>query len=254
MSLVLVERTSPHVTQLTLNRPERRNALTIELMSELISAFDATTADETQRVLVLRGAGPAFCAGMDLNQTQDASRARESAGMVAKTLLAISQTRLITIAAVQGAAIAGGAGIMSACDLVIAAEGTKFGYPEARRGLVAGLVMTFLRRQLRERDIRELLFTAELIDAGRAREIGLVNRVVAADQIEAETHKLTSQILQGAPNALMNAKRLLEQLWSTSVKEDIERALADHMQARESDEAKDGVAAFLEKRPPKWAV
>ncbi len=254
MSLVLVERTSPHVTHVTLNRPERRNALSIELMSELISALEVATADETQRVLVLRGAGPAFCAGMDLNQTQDASRAHESAGMVAKTLLAISQTRLITIAAVQGAAIAGGAGIMSACDLVIAAEGTKIGYPEARRGLVAGLVMTFLRRQLRERDIRELLFTAELIDAGRAREIGLVNRVVAADQIEAETHKFTSQILQGAPNALMNAKRLLEQLWSTSVKEDIERALAHHMQARESDEAKDGVAAFLEKRPPKWAA
>ncbi len=254
MSLVLVERTAPNVTHVTLNRPDRRNALAIELMSELISAFDTAAADETQRVLVLRGAGPAFCAGMDLNQTQDASRAHESAGMVAKTLLAISQTRLVTIAAVHGAAIAGGAGIMSACDFVIAGEGTKIGYPEAKRGLVAGLVMTFLRRQLRERDIRELLFTGELIDAARAREIGLINRVVAVDQIEAETRNLTSQILQGAPNALLNAKRLLEQLWSTSVKEDIERALAHHMQARESDEAKEGVAAFLEKRPPKWAV
>lgn len=254
MSLVLVERATPHVTHVTLNRPERRNALTIELMTELIRAFDAATADETQRVLVLRGAGPAFCAGMDLNETRDASHAHESAESVAKTLLAISQTRLITIAAVHGAAVAGGAGIMSACDFVIAGEGTKIGYPEARRGLVAGLVMTFLRRQLRERDIRELLFTGELIDAARAREIGLVNRVVAVDQIDSETQKLTSQILQGAPNALMNAKRLLEQLWSASVKEDIERALTHHMQARESDEAKEGVAAFLEKRPPSWAA
>jgi methylglutaconyl-CoA hydratase len=253
MSLVLVERLTPHVTHVTLNRPERRNALTIELMAQLVGAFDAASADETQRVVVLRGAGPAFCAGMDLNETQDASRAHESAGMVAKSLLAISQTRLITIAAVHGGAVAGGAGIMSACDFVVAAEGTKIGYPEARRGLVAAAVMTFLRRQLGERHIRELLFTGELIDAARAREIGLVNRVVGADQLEAETEKLALQILQGAPNALTNAKRLLEQLWSTPVKEDIERALAHHMQARESDEAKEGVAAFLEKRPPKWA-
>jgi methylglutaconyl-CoA hydratase len=254
MSLVLVERPSPAITVVTLNRPERRNALTIELMTQLVGAIDTATTDETQRVLILRGAGPAFCAGMDLNETQDPARAHESAGMVAKTLLAVSQTRLMTIAQVHGAAVAGGAGIMSACDFVVAAEGTKFGYPEARRGLIAAQVMTFLRRQLRERDIRELLFTAELIDAARAKEIGLVTRVVAADQLEAETQKLTSQILQGAPGALMHAKRLLEQLWSTSVKQDIETAIAHHMQARESDEAKEGVAAFLEKRQPRWAT
>jgi methylglutaconyl-CoA hydratase len=253
MSLVLVEHPSRGVTALTLNRPERRNALTIELMTQLVGAIDAATADESQRVLILRGAGPAFCAGMDLNETQDPTRAHESSGMVAKTLLAVSQTRLMTIAQVHGAAVAGGAGIMSACDFVVAAEGTKFGYPEVRRGLIAAQVMTFLRRQLRERDIRELLFTAELIDAARAKEIGLVTRVVAADQLEAETQKLTSHILQGAPGALMHSKRLLEQLWSTSVKQDIETAIGHHMQARESDEAKEGVAAFLEKRKPRWA-
>jgi methylglutaconyl-CoA hydratase len=113
--------------------------------------------------------------------------------------------------------------------------------------------MTFLRRQVRERDIRELLFTAELIEAARAKEIGLVNRVVPASELEAETQKIIAAVLQGAPGALMNAKRLMEQLWSTSVKEDIETALSHHMQARESAEAKEGVAAFLEKRPPSWA-
>ncbi|CAN5453035.1 crotonase/enoyl-CoA hydratase family protein [soil metagenome] len=253
MSLVLVEHPSPVVTLVTLNRPERRNALTIELMTQLVDAINTATTDESQRVLILRGAGPVFCAGMDLNETQDLTRAHDSSEMVARTLLAISQTRLITVAQVHGAAVAGGAGIMSACDFVVAAEGTKFGYPEARRGLVAAQVMTFLRRQLRERDVRELLFTAELIDAARAKEIGLVSRVVAADQLEIEAQKLTSQILQGAPGALMHAKRLLEQLWSTSVKEDIETAIGLHMQARESDEAKEGVAAFLEKRKPNWA-
>ncbi len=253
MSVVLVEKQS-EITTVTLNRPERRNALTIELMTELTAAIDAAIADESQRVLILRGAGPAFCAGLDMNETRDASRAHESAGLVAKTLLAVSQTRLITIAAVHGAAVAGGAGIMTACDFVVAAEGTKIGYPEAKRGLVAGLVMTFLRRQVRERDIRELLFTAEIIDAQRAREIGLINRVVPADAVESETQKIVAAVLQNAPGALANAKLLMEQLWSTSVKEDIETALAHHMQARESEEAREGVTAFLEKRPPNWAA
>ena len=142
---------------------------------------------------------------------------------------------------------------MSACDFVVAAERTKFGYPEVRRGLVAGLVMTFLRRQLRERDVRELLLASELITAERAKEIGLVTRVVPPNELDAEVDKIISSVLQGAPNALANSKRLLEELWSTSVPEDIDRALQHHMQARGSDEAKEGVAAFLEKRPPRWA-
>ena len=253
MPVVLVERQSAHTAIVTLNRPERRNALTIELMTDLVAAVDQASNDDTQRVLILRGAGRAFCAGMDLNETADASKAHESGGMVAKTLLALSQTRLITIAAVHGAAVAGGAGIMSVCDFVVAAEGTKFGYPEARRGLVAANVMTFLRRQLRERDVRELLFASELIDAARAREIGLVNRVVPAAELDQEVSKIVASVLQGAPGALTNAKRLLEQLWSTSVEQDIETALSHHMQARESAEAKEGVAAFLEKRAPRWA-
>jgi methylglutaconyl-CoA hydratase len=173
--------------------------------------------------------------------------------MVAKTLLTISQTRLVTIAQVHGAAIAGGAGLMSACDLVVAAEGTKIGYPEVKRGLVAGFVMTFLRRQLHERDIRELLLTGELITAERAREIGLVNLVVAAGELENETQKLVDAVLQNAPGALASSKQLLEQLWSSSVKEDLDRALSHHMEARESAEAKEGIAAFLEKRAPHWS-
>ncbi|MDQ6913316.1 MAG: enoyl-CoA hydratase-related protein [Verrucomicrobiota bacterium] len=252
MPVVLVEKQSAHTTVVTLNRPERRNALTIELMIDLTAAVDAASADETQRILILRGAGQAFCAGLDLEEVNQPEKAHESAGSIAKMLLAISQTRLITIAAVHGAAIAGGAGIMSACDFAIAARRTKFGYPEAKRGLVAGLVMTFLRRQLRERDIRELLLTSELISAERALEIGLINRVVEPDELDAEVQKMVASILQNAPGALANSKRLLEELWSTSVKEDIERSLAHHMQARESDERKEGVAAFLEKRAPNW--
>ena len=253
MSVLLVEKQSAHTTVLTLNRPERRNSLTIELMTELTNAIEAANRDETQRILVLRGAGASFCTGLDLKEVSEAEKAHESAGLVAKTLVALSQTRLVTIAAVHGAAIAGGAGIMSACDFVIAAAGTKFGYPEARRGLVAANVMTFLRRQLRERDIRELLLTGELIETDRALEMGLINQAVPLDELEATVQRLGAAVLQNAPGALAHSKRLLEQLWTRSVKEDIELALGHHMQARESAEAREGVAAFLEKRPPAWA-
>src|SRR6476646_5685650 len=231
MPNVLVEEKNSRVTIVTLNRPERRNALTIELLTELTAALESASADPQKRILILRGAGKAFCAGLDLQETTVVEKGHQSAEMVAKTLLAISQTRLITIAQIHGAAVAGGAGLMSACDFVIAAERTKIGYPETRRGLVAGLVMTFLRRQLRERDIRELLFTGDLISAERAREIGLVNRVVPPNE------------LQNAPVALANTKRLIEELWSSAVKQDVESALRHHMEARESAEAKEGIAA-----------
>lgn len=253
MPVVLVEKQTPQITLITLNRPERRNALTIELMTELTEAIEKAAADQSQRVLILRGAGAAFCTGLDLNEAAEMLKAHASAEMVAKTLVTLGQTRLITIAAVHGAAVAGGAGIMSACDFVIAAERTKIGYPEVRRGLVAGLVMTFLRRQLRERDLRELLLMSELIDAKRAQEIGLVNRVVPPDELETTAQKIATAILQGAPGAVTNSKRLLEELWSSSVADDVALALRHHMEARESDEAKEGIAAFLEKRPPKWA-
>jgi methylglutaconyl-CoA hydratase len=251
MPVVLVEKQSSQVTLLTLNRPERRNALTIELMSDLTTAIEDAAADPAQRVLILRGAGKAFCTGLDLVEAVKHDP-HETAEMVAKLLLALAETRLVTIAMVHGAAVAGGAGVMSACDFVVASDHTKFGYPEVRRGLVAGLVMTFLRRQLRERDLRELLLASELITAQRAYEIGLVNRVVPVADLEGEVQKIVGSVLQGAPGALANSKRLMEQLWSTSVREDIELALKHHLDARESAEATEGIAAFNEKRLPNW--
>jgi methylglutaconyl-CoA hydratase len=249
MPVVIIEKRSPKITIVTLNRPERRNALTIELLMELTAAIGAAAADVNQRVLILRGAGLAFSTGLDLKAT---SPVHATAEMVAKTLIALSQTRLITIAAVHGAAVAGGAGLMSACDFVIAAERTKIGYPEVRRGLVAGLVMTFLRRQVGERNMRELLFGSELIDAERAREIGLVNRVVNQSDLMSNAQKFADSVLQAAPGALAQTKKLIEELWSSSVKEDVDLALQYHLQARESDEAREGIAAFNEKRRPRW--
>jgi methylglutaconyl-CoA hydratase len=251
MPVLLVEKQTPQITVVTLNRPERRNALTIELLTELTAAINVISDEPHQRILILRGAGAAFCTGLDLRAATP-QNAHATAELVAQTLLTLSQTRLITIAAVHGAAVAGGAGIMSACDFVVAAEGTRIGYPEVRRGLVAGLVLTFLRRQVGERNMRELLLGSELIKAERAKEIGLVNRVVAQDDLMSEAQKFADSVLQGAPDALAQTKRLIEELWWRSVKEDVDLALKYHMQARESSEAREGIAAFNEKRPPNW--
>lgn len=252
MSTILVDEKDPRITIVTLNRPERRNALTMEVLTELCAAVDAAASEQQRQILILRGAGQAFCAGLDLQETLETDNAHRSAEMVAKTLCTLAETRLITIAQIHGAAVAGGAGLMSACDFVIAASHTKIGYPEGKRGLVAGLVMTFLRRQLRERDLRELLLTGELIGVERAREMGLINRVVARNDLEKETMQLVTAILQNAPGSLVGTKRLIGELWSSSVRKDVERALRYHLEARESEEAKEGIAAFLEKRSPRW--
>jgi methylglutaconyl-CoA hydratase len=252
MPVVLIEKQTPQITVVTLNRPERRNALTIELLTELISAIHAASEEASVRILILRGAGAAFCTGLDLKEAADQGKAHATAEAVANTLITISQTRLITIAAVHGAAVAGGAGIMSACDFVVTAQRTKIGYPEVRRGLVAGLVMTFLRRQVSERNMRELLLGSELIDADRAKEIGLVNRVVAQDNLMTEALSFAGSALQGAPGAVAQTKRLIDELWWRSVKQDVDLALRYHMEARESAEAREGIAAFNGKRKPNW--
>src|SRR3954451_3483842 len=212
MPTVLIEKLTPKITVITLNRPDRRNALTVELMNEFISAIRVASDEASERVLIVRGAGSAFCAGLDLKAATP-QNSHATGEMVAKTLLALSQTRLVTIAAVHGAAVAGGAGIMSACDYVVAAEGTKIGYPEVRRGLVAGLVMTFLRRQVGERNMRELLLGSELIDTERAKQIGLVNRVVPKPHVMGEAMNFAKSVLQGAPEAVAQTKRLIEELW-----------------------------------------
>jgi methylglutaconyl-CoA hydratase len=253
MPVVIVEKRTPQLTVLTLNRPERRNSLSVQLLSELVAAIRMASDQAEERILILRGAGAAFCTGLDLKEASDHAKAHATADLVAQTLITLAETRLVTIAAVHGAAVAGGAGIMSACDYVVAAAGTKIGYPETRRGLVAGLVMTFLRRQVREREIRELLFSAELIDAERAREIGLVNKVVPTEaEAIADAEAFAEKVMQGAPAAVHQTKRLIEEFYGRSFKSDIELALKHHMEARTSAEAREGIAAFNEKRPPKW--
>jgi methylglutaconyl-CoA hydratase len=237
----------------TLNRPEKRNALDVDLLEALGSAVATAERDPAQRILVLRGAGSVFCAGLDLLEAAKPEVANRSAELIGQTLRVLSATRLITIAVVQGAAIAGGAGLMSACDFALATADAKFGYPEVRRGLVPALIMTFLRRQLHERDARELLLLGRLFDSRHAHAIGLVNRVVAdLAALETELKLIVSSILQGAPGTMSETKQFLADLWPVPVATDLERAHAQHLAARNSAEAREGIEAFNAKRPPRW--
>jgi methylglutaconyl-CoA hydratase len=252
-SLVLSERAASGITQLTLNRAEKRNALSIELVEGLLAALEVVERDPAQRVAILTGAGPVFCAGLDLAEAADPARAHRSAELIGELLRRLSESRLVTIAVVKGAAIAGGAGVMSACDFAFAEESAQIGYPETRRGLVAALVMTFLRRQLRERDARRILLTGELFSARHAEVIGLVNEALPADRLMPAALQVASEVLQGGPEAVVRTKQLFAQLWPATLPADLEKAMGTHLEARQSTEIQEGLAAFREKRPPKWA-
>jgi len=253
VSLVLSASVGPGITLLTLNRAEKRNALSVELVLELLAALTAAEKDATHRVLLLTGTGPVFCAGLDLVEAADPARAHQSAELIGQVLRRLSESRLVTIAVVRGAAIAGGAGLMSACDFAFAEESAQIGYPETRRGLVAALVMTFLRRQLRERDARRILLTGELFSGRHAEVIGLVNEALKADELMPAALHIAAEVLQGGPEAVARTKQLLARLWPSPLAADLEQAMGTHLETRQSAEIQEGIAAFREKRPPKWA-
>lgn len=248
--LIEPERT-PRALTLTLNRPAKRNALTPELLRDLRAAVaDAPARFPDARALVLRGNGPAFCAGMDLNATGDAPHA--VAGGVRDVLLALANCPLPTVAVVHGPAVAGGLGLVAACDFALLAEDARVGLPEVRRGLVPALVCALLRRQLSGRHLRELVLAGALIPAERALAIGLVNRVVPAHGLDGALHETLFALVSGAPDALAGTKRLLLDLAPRSLEDDYRLALRTHEAALGSDEAREGAAAFLEKRSPAW--
>ncbi|HEY4259512.1 MAG TPA: enoyl-CoA hydratase/isomerase family protein, partial [Schlesneria sp.] len=180
---------------LTLNRPERRNALTIELMQVVCAAFETLANEPQRRVVLLQGAGVAFCSGLDLKEAADMSVAEESADWVARMFQTVRASPLITIAMAQGAAFAGGAGLLACCDFAIATEDLKIGFPEVRRGLIPALVAVVLADRLHQHDLNELFLIAEPIDAARAQSMGLLHRVVAVDQLLNEARLLASKIL-----------------------------------------------------------
>ncbi len=197
--LLRIEQPRPGVVDLVLNRPERRNALTVGLMNELVAAIERLSAETENRVLILRGNGPVFCAGLDLVEASDPGFAEAGAEAIGLVLSSLTETPLVTIAVAHGVAAAGGAGLLAACDFAIASEELKIVFPETRRGLVPALVATVLRKKLKDADLRELFFLAEPVDAARARSMGLVSRVVPEGTIRDEANRLADLILKGAP-------------------------------------------------------
>jgi methylglutaconyl-CoA hydratase len=246
------------VAVFTLDRPLQRNALSRALMAQLRDAVDEVSVDEKIRSVVLTGAGVAFCTGMDLKEAAmfDASPDAEEQTIATLQEFADLLQRLHTlpkpsIAAVNGDALAGGAGLMMACDLAIAAETARIGYPEVRRGLVAAIIMHDLTRQVGDRRARQLLLHGEPIPSTVAHDWGLVNTVTPSDACLHEAIGVAEELAQGAPQALATTKRLLDE--AAARPPDLRGAAAVSASVRLSAEAREGIHAFVEKRWPAWA-
>ena len=249
---------SPGVRTLTLNRPERRNALTPEMQTELILALEEAAAFPGVRVLILTGAGEAFCAGLDLSALQDmqdqsSAEIAEDAARIARMFRTLYELPIPTIALVNGPAIAGGTGLATLCDFTLAVSTAKFGYSEARIGFVPALVAAYLKLQVGEKRARDLLLTARLFSASEALEYGLVTEVAAPEEIALRVAALVQILIANSPASLRATKALIadqNRLWLDAA---IDLSLAANTKSRESADFREGVASFLEKRRPRWS-
>ncbi len=248
-----VEKVNEAISKITLNRPDKHNALSIELITSLSEALTALEKSQC-RAVIISGSGKDFCSGLDLQQAADESLIDKMGSQLATLYTILHNTPLVTIAAVRGNAIAGGGGLAVSCDIVLLDAEAKIGFPETRRGIIAAQVATILVRQIGMRHVRGLLLTGELVDANRAVELGLANQVVVQTGVEDEALKIANEILKGAPEAVKETKKLLEKLAPGDFSRDLEMALKVHHAARHSKEGKEGIAAFLEKRVPHWIL
>jgi len=253
-NLITVETLQKDLVLLTLNRPDRRNALSIAMLEELCQQIESASAKQATRVLILAGAGPVFCSGMDLSEASQTSLAHQCVSSLAKTLERMRSTELVTIAAAHGGAYAGGAGLMASCDMAIGATDLKIGFPEARRGLLPALICAVMSPKVREGDLRELYLVGNTIDANRAQQMGLLQRVVPQEFLLKTAIEMAEGVLAGGTETIKATKRLLNQAYAPRESMSIARMLELHLNARQGNEAVEGLAAFLEKRSPNWAT
>ena len=258
MSEALVRRSDDGpIVILTLDRPDRRNALSRALMSELEDQLDRAGHDPKVRAVVLTGAGTAFCSGMDLNEAareRDGAEAEHDAVATLQEYADLVQKLHTlpkpTIAAINGDALAGGAGLMTACDFAVASEAARIGYPEVFRGLVPAVVMYDLTRLIGDRRARQLLLAGQLIMSTQAYDWGLVNQVTTPDGCLPEAIRVGKNMIHLAPQAVAAIKRLLDETQGRPT--NLRGAAAVSAAIRVSEEAREGIRAFLEKRPPRW--
>jgi methylglutaconyl-CoA hydratase len=245
--LVLSRRHSAEIAIVTLNRPDKRNALNVAMLSQLSVVLDSLEKDAACRVVIFGGEGNVFCAGMDLVEAAGAEANKSAASGIRRVLEQLRDSRLVSIAAAHGAAYGGGGGLIAACDLVVAADDLRIAFPETRRGLIPALVSVVLARKLRDGDLRELFLVGEPVSPLRAQEIGLVQRVVPKDQLLAHTLAIAERVTLGGPEAVRLTKQLLNRRAT-----DFESLHTIHEQVRQSTEAAEGLAAFRESRQPNW--
>ena len=245
------------IATLTLNRPEKRNALSIQLLNEVLAALDEIEKSEAQ-VLILTGAGKAFCAGMDLDELKTLTGKSHDESVEDSQRMAQIFRRLYdfpkpTIAAVNGAAIAGGTGLATMCDFTLAAPDAKFGYTEVRIGFVPAIVSSILVWQVGHKIARDLLLTGRIFEATEGHRLGLVNEMVPAEQLMGRARELASQLMENSPASLRMTKKLINSYIADALDQQIESAVQENAAIRQTQDFQEGVSSFLEKRKPRWS-
>ena len=253
-----IRRPSPHVAEVWLNRPEVRNAFNEHVVAELGAAFRTLTADADLRVIVLGGHGKAFCAGADLTWMRamagnDWEANRADAQALADMLWAIWSCPLPVVGRIHGDCYAGGVGLAAVCDVLVAAEGMHFCLSEARLGLLPATIGPYVVRALGEQAARRWFITAERFAAAEAHRLGFVHEVCAADALDAKVAEIVALLVANGPAAVKACKRLVKDVAQAplddALRAETARRIAD---IRASDEGREGVASFLNKRAPSW--
>ncbi|HEY1679536.1 MAG TPA: enoyl-CoA hydratase-related protein [Candidatus Sulfotelmatobacter sp.] len=244
------------IATITLNRPEKRNAISFELIDDLFRAFEEVSKSEAI-VLVLTGAGKAFCSGMDLENLKGllgrtAEQNLQDSQTMARLFRTLYEFPKVTIAAVNGPAIAGGSGLALLCDFTLAAAEAKFGYTEVRIGFVPAIVSTFLLRQVGEKQARDLLLTGRIFGAEEALRLGLVNEIIAADQLANRAKELAAQIMENSSSSLRATKQLLTDHARLELDAQLGAAVRENAGIRSTADFREGISSFLEKRKPVW--
>ncbi len=240
------------IARVTLNRPEKRNALNGELVSELKIALAESARDSACRVVLLSGAGTDFCSGADLAGLEKTAKAdvldnMADARAMAEVFLATRNHPRPVIAAVQGRALAGGCGLATACDIILASDGAQFGYPEVNIGFVPAMVMAILRRSVSEKAALELVVTGQSVSAARAYELGLVHHVYPVDQFKTEVDDYAAKLAGKSASAVMLSKRLLYNMDSMSFEAALEAGVEINAIARMTEDCRRGMERFLKK-------
>ena len=244
------------VATITLNRPDKRNAISFELIDDLQGALDEVAKSDAL-VLILTGAGKAFCSGLDLDNLKallgrsPEQNLQDSQTMV-RLFRALYEFPKVTIAAVNGAAIAGGTGPALLCDFTLAVPEAKFGYTEVRIGFVPAIVSTFLLRQVGEKQARDLLLTGRLFGADEAARMGLINEIVPPESLMTRARELASLLMQNSPTSLRATKQLLTDQAGGELDVQLDAALRENAAIRNTADFREGISSFLEKRKPTW--